>query len=141
MSWVAVAVVGAAVVTTVSAQDSQRKATHAQQDALNAAAADDARAKVEAETTAATDANAKLAADKRARQANVLALGGGSDSTLGSPGGGTRPGTVLSAGAPAAARAAAASTTSVLGGGAVASGLTRGGFVSTPRTPTPGTSI
>lgn len=84
MSFIVAAVVGTAGFLGYSA-DQQRKAIHAQQDALNASIAADARQKVEAETGASLSANQKLTADKRARQANVLALGGNSESTLGQP--------------------------------------------------------
>ena len=116
---VAAVVVGAGAL--LYGADAQRKAINTQQDALRASIAADAKQKVEAETSASLSANQKLAADKRARQANVLALGGNSESTLGQPVAAGVPANVLSQGAIGAARAAAASPiTSVLGGGAPA---------------------
>ena len=126
MSFVVSAVVAGAGLLAYSA-DSQRKAINTQQDALRASIADDARQKVEAETSASLSANQKLAADKRARQANVLALGGNSDSTLGQPVAAGAPANVLAQGASGAARAAAGSPiASVLGGGSPATS-SRGG--------------
>ena len=120
MSFAITAVVLTAGAAIYSA-DAQRKAINGQQDALNASMAADARQKVEAETGAALSANQKLAADKRARQANVLALGGNSDSTLGQPvAAGARP-NVLAQGSSGAARSPASSPGgSVLGSGATA---------------------
>ena len=118
VAWTAIGAAASVGVGLYSANQ-QRKAIGAQQDALNASIAADARKKVEAETSASLSANQKLAADKRSRQANVLALGGNSDSTLGQPvAGGVRP-NVLAQGAGVAARSQAASPGgSVLGGGA-----------------------
>lgn len=95
-TWLGIAAVGTAAASAVVSADSQRKAMHQQQDAINQAQADDARQKVEAETGAATAANAKLAAGKRAQQANVLALGGSATPQAGL--GGT--GSVLGSGSP-----------------------------------------
>ena len=85
MSWgiVAGAVIGLG--TAVYSADAQRSAGNKQKDAINAAQEADARQAAEAKTGAATSANAKLASDRRARQANVLALGGGTSDTLGAP--------------------------------------------------------
>lgn len=95
LGWIAAGTATAAVVgSTVASADAQRKAAHTTQDAINQAQADDARNKVEAETNAVTAANAKLAAGKRAQQANVLSLGGNATPGLGGTG------SVLGAGAP-----------------------------------------
>ena len=112
-AWGAIATVGVAAYSA----DAQRKATNMQKDALNASIADDARQKVEAETGASLSANQKLTADKRARQANVLALGGGSESKLGSPASlGDKP-NVLAQGSSGSPRPQAAlPRVSVLGG-------------------------
>ena len=121
MSFAITAVVLTAGAAIYSA-DAQRKATNTQKDALNASIAADARQKVEAETGAALSANQKLAADKRSRQANVLALGGNSDSTLGQPMSAGGPANVLAQGAGSAARPqAVAPGGAVLGSGAPAS--------------------
>ena len=120
MSFAITAVVLTAGAAIYSA-DAQRKAINTQQDALTASMAADARQKVEAETGASLSANQKLAADKRARQANVLALGGNSDSTLGQPLASGGPENVLAQGASGTARSPAASPGgSVLGSGATA---------------------
>lgn len=73
-SWAALA----ASVTTavVSADDSSRRAGHAKDDAE--------RAKKEAELTQATNANARIAAQRKAMQNNSLSTGGGA------PGAGSR---------------------------------------------------
>ena len=111
-TWTAIGVGTSVVASSVIAADSQRKTINAQQDAINKAQQDDAIQTTEAKTQAALTANQKLAADKRARQANVLALGGNGD-TLG--GARAVPGSVLAGGAGAPAQRSAAS---VLGGGA-----------------------
>ena len=94
-AWIGIgtAVVGAA--GTAATIDAQRSAGNKQRDAINAAQEADARQAAEAKTGAATSANAKLASDRRARQANVLALGAGTSDTLGAPGQ-----SVLAGGAP-----------------------------------------
>ena len=83
MSFAIVAGAGIALVGTFVSMDAQRSAANKQKDAINAAQEADARQAAEAKTGAATSANAKLAADRRARQANVLALGAGTSDTLG----------------------------------------------------------
>ena len=118
MSFAITAVVVTAA-TAIYSADAQRKAIHGQQDALNASIAADARQKVEAETGASLSANQKLAADKRARQANVLALGGNSDSTLGQPVAAGSRANVLAQGNTARSPAASPGG-SVLGSGATA---------------------
>jgi len=95
---------------------------------------DPAKERAAAEATAAAEANNKAASDKRARQANALALGGPGDQL----GGGT-PNNVLSAGATPAQRslAVAGPTVTALGGGApLASARVR-----TPQTPTRASSV
>ena len=80
----AVAAVGSAAYSA----DQSRKGQHETMDAQRKAQADDAREKAELETNTAVAANAKFAADKRARQAN--ALGGG----YGTLGGSAEPGSI-----------------------------------------------
>lgn len=75
----------------------------------------DAAAKAKAETDAAVEANNLRVSQKRAYQANALALGGNGDDSLGAPG---TPSTVLSRGATPAQQAASVAPVSVLGGGA-----------------------
>lgn len=105
---VSAAVVGGAMLgTSVYKADQQRKAVHAQQDALKAAQQADAAQAAQAETSAQVSANADLAASKQRRRASALALGG-TDYT-GSPQGSALGGGAL--GQPQA-------KTSVLGGGA-----------------------
>lgn len=113
-TWVAIGTAAVGAASAAASADSQRKSAHQQQDAINAAQSQDAIDTASAKTQAALSANQKLSSDKRARQANVLALGGNGD-TLG--GGPTAANSVLSqgAGAGSAAQRAAAS---VLGGGA-----------------------
>lgn len=138
MSWVATAVVGAVVATSVYSADQQRKAIHSQQDALNAAQADDARKTAEAETGAQVAANAKLADAKRRRRSSALGLGDTSSPGADALGG---QASVLAGGGPSqAARAAAGAAASAsyggtaLGAGSSVSGRAAG-FVATPRTP------
>jgi hypothetical protein len=105
LGWAAIVGVTAA---TVSSADTARKAGHAQTDAINNQMASDARATAEAQTGAAVAANAMRVGQKRAYQANTLALGSGD---------GTK--NVLAAGASTAQRQAGVQpTVSVLGGGA-----------------------
>lgn len=76
----------------------------------------DAAATSKAQIDAANEANQLRVAQKRAYQANVLALGGNDDDTLGTPG---ATSSVLARGAtPAQQAASVAPTVSVLGGGA-----------------------
>lgn len=77
---------------------------------------DDATAQAKAEADAANEANGMRVAQKRAYQANALALGGSGDDSLGAPGTGST-GNVLAAGASGSTRAAAVGPTTVLGGG------------------------
>lgn len=88
MSWVAVAVAAVAVGTSVYSSDQQRKAMHQQQDALKAAQEKDAHEKAKAEVDAKLTANTALAATRRRRRDNALALGdpGGGSSVLGGVG-------------------------------------------------------
>ena len=145
MSWVATAVVGAVVATSVYSADQQRKAIHSQQDALNAAQADDARKTAEAETAAQVAANAKLADSKRRRRSSALGLGDTSAPSGDALGG---AGNVLAAGGPSpAARAAVGAASSAayggtaLGAGAPTSTRAGSGFVSTPRTPSRASAV
>lgn len=109
-TWVAIGAVGISATTAAVSADSQRKAIHGQQDAAKAAQAQDAIDTASAQTNATLTANTKLASDRRARQANVLALGGtgtNSGSTLGTPanvlaGGVKQQSSVLGGGAPGA---------------------------------------
>ena len=110
VGWLAIG--GVAAISAVQ-QDASRKALHAQQAAQRDQIAADASAKASAETGAAVEANAMRVAQKRAQQANVLALGDGTSGGLLGQGK-----SVLSMGAGPAQAGAAASTTSVLGGGA-----------------------
>lgn len=90
----------------------------------------DAAATAKAQTDAAVEANSLRVAQKRAYQANALALGGFADDSLGQPGGGAAAGagSVLARGASTATRAAAASTTSgYTGGTALGAGASGGG--------------
>ena len=115
MSWGYVAVAAVSAISAASSADTSRKAAHAQTDAINNQMAQDAEATVKAQTDAANAANALRVGQKRALQANTLALGSGD----------TR--NVLSAGATTAQRSASVQpTTSVLGGGAPVTTLTRG---------------
>lgn len=75
----------------------------------------DAAAAAKAQTDAAVEANQQRVAQKRAYQANVLALGGNNDDSLGAPG---ATSSVLARGATSAQQAASVSPVSVLGGGA-----------------------
>lgn len=78
----------------------------------------DAAATAKAQTDAAVEANALRVSQKRAYQANALALGGFADDSLGQPGGAAAgAGSVLARGASTALRASAASTTSGYTGG------------------------
>lgn len=106
MSWVAVGYVAAGVVVAAagySANQSKQAAKGARyqaQQAMDKSAADAAKA----ESDAANEANALRVGQKRAFQANALALGGTDDSLGGAPMGATGTGTtrtVLSAGSPA----------------------------------------
>lgn len=89
----------------------------------------DAAATAKAQTDAAVEANTLKAAQKRAYQANALALGGNADDSLGLPGGvaASGAGSVLAQGASTATRAAAASTTSGYTGGTALGGGASGG--------------
>lgn len=95
MSFVAVAVTAAVVGGALYVNDQQRKAMHKQQDAIRAAQDQDAREKAKAETDAQVAANSQVAATRRRRRDNALALGDPAGSVLG----GT---SVLGAGAPTA---------------------------------------
>lgn len=75
MSWIAVAVAAVAVGGAVYTQDKQRKAMHQQQDALKAAQQQDAQESAKAEVDAKLNANTALAATRRRRRDNALALG------------------------------------------------------------------
>lgn len=91
----------------------------------------DAAATAKAQTDAAVQANQLRVTQKRAYQANALALGGFADDSLGAPGGSGMPGagSVLSQGASVATRAAAASSTSgYTGGTALGAGAPSGGY-------------
>lgn len=92
----------------------------------------DAAATSKAQSDAAVAANALRVNQKRAYQANALALGGFADDSLGQPSGGVAgAGSVLSQGASTATRAAAASSTSgYTGGTALGAGYTGGGTAS-----------
>jgi len=139
MSWVATAVVGAVVATSVYSADKQRKAVNAQGDAMRAQQDEDARKAAEAETSAQVAANAKLAESKRRRRSSALALGdptGGAE-TLGGAGG-----TALATGGPTAAArvasyypgtSAAYAAGTALGAGSASSRST--GRVGIPKTP------
>jgi hypothetical protein len=90
----------------------------------------DAAATAKAQTDAAVAANQLRVQQKRAYQANALALGGFTDDSLGAPGGSGMPGagSILSQGASVATRAAAASSTSgYTGGTALGAGASSGG--------------
>jgi len=107
--WTAIGA-GTAAAGSAYSSDQQRKAVHGQRDAQEA----DARQAAEAETSAATAANAKLADNKRRRQASALGAG---DPNAGAP--------VISAGATTQQKAATYSApagASVLGGGAIPAG-------------------
>lgn len=111
MSWAYTAVAAITAASAAYSSDQQRKAVHGQRDALLASQEADARQAAEAETSAATAANAKLADTKRRRQASALGAG--------DPNAGTAQ-PVLSAGATSQQRAAvyqAPAGASVLGGG------------------------
>lgn len=130
------AVVGAG--TAVYSADQARKGQHATMDAQRDAQEADARQKAELETNTAVAANAKFAADKRARQANVLALGG----PAGALGGGAQPGT-QGAGL-GAGQSVTQGPVSVLGQGAPGGGYVPrqaggGAAPGTPRTRAPAT--
>jgi hypothetical protein len=95
------------------------KSNQAAASARNAAAQqqkDDASAQAKAQADAANEANSTRVAQKRAYQANALALGGSGDDSLGAPGASSTS-NVLSTGASGSTRAAAVAPTSVLGGG------------------------
>jgi hypothetical protein len=112
-AWTAIGV-GTAAASSAYSTDQQRKAVHGQRDALLASQEADARQAAEAETSAATAANAKLADNKRRRQASALGAG---DPNAGAP--------VISAGATTQQKAATYSApagASVLGGGAIPAG-------------------
>lgn len=83
MSFVAVAVGGALLVTAAYTGDQQRKSQHKQADALKAAQKQDAIEAASAETNAATAANDQQAAVNRRRRASALSAGAPGD-TLGS---------------------------------------------------------
>lgn len=89
----------------------------------------DAASTAKAQTDAAVAANELRVSQKRAYQANALALGGFTDDSLGQPGGSASgTGSVLSQGATAATRASAASSTSsYTGGTALGAGASGGG--------------
>lgn len=139
MSWVVTAVVGTVVATTAYSADQNRKAIHAQQDAINAAQAEDARKAAEAETNAQVAANARLADSKRRRTASALALGNpnGAVDTLG---GGS---TALSAGVSPAARAAyyASGSAGAPAGTALGAGAGASGRKFIPSTPSRATAV
>lgn len=88
----------------------------------------DAAAAASAQTDAAVVANATRVAQKRAYQANALALGGNSDDSLGLPGSSVYgANSVLASGASPQATAAASITTSGVSGGSVLGGGASGG--------------
>lgn len=110
MSFGYIALALVSVGTAAYSADAARKGQHQVADAQAAADEKDAQQKAELETSTAVAANAKFAADKRARQANILGLGGGpsplGDGPLGGPVGSGIPQSaispnVLSTGAPA----------------------------------------
>lgn len=112
MSFIAAAAAVVVVGTTVAQQDAARKAKNQAADAIAKQQADDAAATAQAQTDAANSANQLIVGQKRAQRANVLALGGTTDSTLG------KPKSVLASGATSGQQAAAVQpVTSVLGGG------------------------
>lgn len=74
---VSAAWVGAAI-SAVAADDSSRRAGHAKDDA--------AAAKLAAESTAATNANARIQMQRKAMQDNALVTGGGAASAPGAGG-------------------------------------------------------
>lgn len=132
LGFIAAAVI--AVGTAVYSADQQRKGQHKAMDAAAQAREDDARQSAELETQTAVSANAKFAADKRSRQANALALGGGGDSSLG---GGAAPGSTTG-GLGSGQGATTAGAGSVLGSGAINGGYVPrvgGGTVGGPSSP------
>ena len=140
MSWVATAVVGAVVATSVYSADQQRKAIHGQQDAMRAQHEEDARKAAEAETSAQVAANAKLAESKRRRRSSALALGdptasadtlGGAAGATALASGGPTPAARVASYYPGTSAAYAAGT--ALGAGSASSRST--GRVGIPKTP------
>jgi hypothetical protein len=140
MSWVATAVVGAVVATSVYSADQQRKAIHGQQDAMRAQQEEDARKAAEAETAAQVASNAKLADSKRRRRSSALELGdptasadtlGGAAGVTALASGGTTPAARVASYYPGTSAAYAAGT--ALGAGSASSRST--GRVGIPKTP------
>lgn len=85
---------GAAGLLPKAQSDQQQRMVDKQNQAIKDQQSADAAAKSKAETDAANAANQQRVASKRAYQANVLALGGQRDATLGGS-------SVLGSGAPA----------------------------------------
>jgi hypothetical protein len=122
-----VAAVGGVAYGVISAN----KAANAARGAVVQQQKDDAAAQAKSEADAANEANARRVAQKRAYQANALALGGNGDDSLGAPG---APRSVLAAGASGGSvssrgsASGAGGATSVLGAGApMAGGSMAGG--------------
>jgi hypothetical protein len=127
--------VGATVLSLGAQAIAANKASKAQRQAIQQQQAQDAADKAKAEADAANEANQLRVAQKRAYQANVLALGGNNDDTLGAAG---TPQSVLSRGSSTATRAAAVQpAVSVLGGGSplTSSAVGQPGGGSRARTP------
>jgi hypothetical protein len=101
-TWVAIGTAAVGAASAAYNADSNRKNLHSQQDALKAAAEEDARKTAEAETNAMVAANAQLADAKRRRRSSSLSTGGGNESLGG--------GSALLAGAPAIPGSAARAT-------------------------------
>lgn len=116
MSFGYIALATVLVGTAAYSADASRKGQHEVADAQKASDEADARQKAELDTSTAVAANAKYAADKRARQANVLALGGGT-----SPLGGGSNSSLPAGGVPQSAV-----TSNVLGSGGSAGGTVGG---------------
>lgn len=132
MSFAVAVVGGLALGAMVYSSDKQRKLVHQQQDAINAAQAQDAKDKTDAETSAAVAANATLQDAKRRRRSSTLGLGAADDTVdaLGGP----SAGSVLAGGGSARVGSGVTATGgSALGAGAVTSPAAGGSYSRTPK--------